>query len=260
VKTVIGAAAHSDDINQYRETLFSLPVIEIENYLFPGFADAAELELQKIKEVVHGYTGSLVLSGPYIDLNPASPERLVLEACRQRFSQAHRMAQALGASEIIFLSTFIPIIYLKGYEEDWCARSISFWRSFMQDVDDRITISLGNTFEFHPAYLCRIAEAVGRPNFHLALDVGHFLVYSRMQWVEWLSMISPYCHVVYVHSNLGQTGADTHDEPYTGILTGGMLLQARDELPPDIRWIVKINNKAGLISSLVWLQDTFGST
>jgi len=256
-KPLIGAALHSDQISTYKQLLFTLPVLEIENFLFPGFSDSEFLHNYEIKESLKAYSGKILLSGPYIDLNPGSPERLVIEACRTRMTQAYRFAFELGAREIIFLSTFLPFIYLPAYEEDWCQRSAQFWQEFIDSVDARITISLCNTFEFHPDYLCRIAKNINRPNFKLAFDVGHFLVYSRMDLPDWLNAIQPYCQTVYMHSNLGTM--DTHDEPYMGKLTAEMVYRIFKQLNPDTVWIIKTFSKENLISSIAWLEKCVSS-
>lgn len=247
----IGCGVHSDSLAIHHDMLFALPVIEIENFLFPGFADRAQMELPRVKAALDGYNGAVVVSAPYIDLNPGSPERLTIEAARLRFEQTYAFAQALGTSEIIFLSTFIPIIYLSAYEDDWVARSITFWRSFMEIVDPGVMISLGNVFEFRPDYLVQIAGEVNRPNFRLTFDLGHFLVYSRIELAGWLAKIAPYCSTVYVHSNNGQM--DTHDEPYIGSLRPDQIALVAKVLAPDARFIIKAINKETTGQSVDWV-------
>ncbi len=248
-----GASVHSDSIAPHRADLFQLDVIDLENYLFPGFADHTQDALPAIRDALAGYRGELVISGPYIDLNPGSPERLNVEATRTRFTQAVDFACALGAVEVVFYSPFLPIIYLSAYEEDWVTRSITFWKSFMEGVDPAITLSLANTFEFHPYYLARIVEAVARPNLKLALDIGHFLVYSRIDLALWMQKIGPHCSTVFVHSNNGEV--DTHDDPGQGKLAACHLTQVARYVPDDTRFIVKTNNKEFMAHSVKWVKD-----
>lgn len=197
-----------------------------------------------------------MLSGPYIDLNPGSPERLIVEATHQRFAQSHQFARSLGAMEIVVLSSFLPFVYLSFYEEGWVTRSVAFWRSYLDNVDPSITISLGNTFEFRPEHLVRVVEAVNRPNFRLTFDLGHFLVYSKVDLETWLRQIAPHCSTVYVHSNDGSI--DTHDEPFTGVLRSEHLAQVAAALPATTRFLAKMNNKATLGQSVKWIEDCIG--
>jgi len=248
-----GASVHSDSITPHWADLFKLDVIDLENYLFPGFADCAQETLPAIRTALAGYSGEILISGPYIDLNPGSPERLNVEATRTRFTQALDFACALGAVEIVFYSPFLPIIYLSAYEEDWITHSITFWKSFMADVDPAITISLANTIEFHPYYLARIVEAVARSNLKLTLDIGHFLVYSRIDLALWMQKIGPYCSTVFVHSNNGEM--DTHDDPGQGKLAACHLTQVARAVPDNPRFIVKTNNKNFMVQRLQWVKE-----
>jgi sugar phosphate isomerase/epimerase len=248
----IGCGIHSSEIPTYRQDLFALPLVEVEDYLDPAFADHDQDRLPAITAMMADYGGTRILSGPYIDLNPGSPDTLIRAATRQRCVQAQRFATSFGASEIVYLSTFIPIVYLASYEEGWVARSVAFWCSYLDELDPRITISLGNTFEFTPELLVRVVEGVGRPNFRLALDLGHFLVYAKVDLEEWLRQIAPYCATVYVHSNDGRR--DTHDEPYRGRLTGPQVAQVAAALPSSTAFIVKMTNKASIGQSIAWVK------
>lgn len=248
----VGCSIHSEHIPAYKEVLFGLPVIEIEDYLYTGFADRDAEELPRVKEALQGYDGEIILNAPYIDLNPGSPERLVIEATRQRFQQAYEFAVALEAKEVISHSTFLPIVYLDFYEEDWISRSIDFWRLYMKIVDPAVTISLVNTFESHPDFLVRIVEAVDRPNFKLTFDLGHYLVYSQVDLDIWLQKFVPHCSTVYVHSNNGKV--DTHDEPFKGALRCEDVARVARAVPETARFMAKMSNKGTIAESVAWIR------
>ncbi len=248
----IGFGIAADDIPEHLDQLFRLPLIELEDFLFPGFADQSKQKLPGIKAILAGYPGEIALSGPYIDLNPGTPDRLVRRIVRQRFDQALDFASGIGAREIIFLSTFLPIIRLPVYEKDWVDRSVDFWGAFLESVDPGLTISLCNTFETHPGYLVRVVEDVGRQNFKLAFDLGHFLVYSEIDLPDWLEQIAPACSTVYVHSNDGKV--DNHVEPFKGLLQREQVAQLKRYLPEKTRLIAKPFNKATILESVAWLE------
>lgn len=250
----VGYGIHSSQISQYKNILFKQPVIEFEDCLTSGFLDDYQQEIPRIQEQLEEYSGEIVISGPYIDLNPGSPERLNAEITTKRFHQAYEFARAIHATEIVFLSSFIPIINLPAlYEEDWTTRSIMFWRAYMETVDDEMTISLGNTFEFFPDYLVRIANEVNHPQFKLALDLGHCLVYSKIPVNAWIDRVKDFCSTVYVHSNDGQV--DTHNEPFTGLLkdTNYVKLLAAN-LSSDTKYLAKSGNKVSLVESIRWIE------
>lgn len=251
----IGCGVHTDQIETYRKELFALPLIEVENYLYPGFADEMQTELPHIRDALAGYEGEILVSGPYIDLNPGSPERLVSEAAHSRFKQASEFALTLGASQLTFLSTYLPFIGLRYYDADWIARSIAFWQSFLDEINPELTIALGNTFEFDPDNLIRVVEGVDRPNFRLAFDVGHFLVYSQIGLSAWLDQIAEYCQTVYVHSNDGK--ADTHEEPFKGKLQSSDIALIGERLSAHTDYLLKATNKNTIRESATWLEAAF---
>ncbi len=249
----IGAAVMSNGLEPYREELFSLPVIEVEDALVPGFLDDPGSGIERVNSALEDYKGQIIASGPFIDLNPGSPEPLSADVTRRRYRQTYDFARAIRATEIVFLSSFIPIINKSTYDEDWVSRSIAFWRDYMHGIDSGVTVSLCNTFENFPDYLVRIAEAVDRPNFRLAVDLGHCLVYAETAMGRWAGLAGPHTTTVYVHSNDGET--DLHEPPFRGELGGRRYLElALPHLRDDVKLIAKMDDKRAIPASVDWIE------
>jgi sugar phosphate isomerase/epimerase len=249
----LGAGISSQQISSLADLLSELDVLELEDYLNPAEFSMLDGRYGAAKDQLAAFRGEVVLSGPYIDLNPGSPDALVRETCFRRFRHALDWARQFGAHEIIFCSTFIPIIYLEFYEADWALRCADFWTEFMAEVPREITISLCNTFEFTPRWLSWVADKVNQPNFRLALDLGHFLVYSTIDLEVWLRQTAPYLSTVYVHSNHGQV--DEHLPPDQGVLTTAQVALAARYAAPDARFILKPFDKTCLQQNLAWLRQ-----
>ena len=247
----IGCAASSNDLST-GSGLLQQSVLELEDYLFAGFADRDEEQLPAITNSLAGYTGRLVVSAPYVDLNPASPDVLIRSAARQRFEQACRFSLAIGANDIVFLSTYLPFIALDFYDEDWLERSIAFWQGFIEASHPDLTFILTNTFEFHPGFLVSLAEQLNCSKFRLGFDLGHFLVYSKISLETWVEAVKPWCHLVYVHSNDG--ARDTHDAPGEGKLTREMFSHVAAELGKDVIFLAKQCDKTKSGASIDWMQ------
>jgi sugar phosphate isomerase/epimerase len=248
-----GYAIGSDQVATYKPQLFRLPVLALDDFLITGFPDQAQARLPEIKQLLAGYGGEIVVAGPHVDLNPGSPDRLVIEVVQKRYEQALAFAAEIGAREIMFLSSFIPIIGLAAYEDPWVSGSIQFWKSFMDAVSPSMTVSLANLFEFRPEFMLRVVEGVGHPNFKITLELGHFLVYSKIGLVDWLQKIAAHCSTVYVHSNNGQI--DTHDEPYRGVLKREDIALIGRMLAPDTRLIVQVFNKSAIAECIAWVEE-----
>jgi len=248
----LACAARSDQLTRYGAQLRRLPGIEIEDWLDPTFPERAEVAVPVLQEALAGYQGRILLSGPFIDLNPGSAERLVRKATRQRFQECYGFARAIGASEIIFLSSYLPLINLPFYDRGWLDQSVAFWSAYLEELDTQVIVSLCNTFEYHPDLMLKVVEAVNRPQFRLGFDLGHFLVYGREPLSEWLRKTAARTSSVYVHSNDGHV--DTHDEPSRGVLTRQQMQRVVAAVGPDANVILKMNNKDSLERSVAWME------
>jgi sugar phosphate isomerase/epimerase len=110
-----------------------------------------------------------------------------------------------------------------------------------------------NTFEYEPTNLIEIVETLNRPRLGLAFDIGHCLVWGRMDLIAWYRRIRDKCRVVYVHSNDGQ--ADAHQSIRTGKLAElGLLQGLRAELRTDSIVILKYFEKAGIQTDIEYLD------
>lgn len=252
VRPQIACAVRSGELSKYAAQLKSLPAIEIEDWLDPTFPERAGGAIPVIQESLAGYEGRILLSGPFIDLNPGSAERLVQKATRQRFEECHEFAHAIGAREIIFLSSYLPIINLPFYDKGWVEQSVTFWRAYLDASGAEIAISVGNTFEYHPDLMLRVVEEVNRPNFRMTFDLGHFLVYGKEPLGEWLRKTVERTSCVYVHSNDGRV--DAHQEPGKGMLTCEQFRQVSEAVEPGTTMILKMRDKESLSRSMAWVK------
>ena len=246
----ISCAVRSDQLPQYLSELVSLPAIEIEDWLDPTFPE-------RISCCTRRATGASRLSWANPALWPVyrSQPRFVREAHSKgneatfrrvlQVRRRHRRARD-------YLSLFLPPdhqpIFLR---QGWLTQSVAFWRSYLNGVDPQMTVSLCNTFEYHPNLMLKTAEEVGRPNFRLAFDLGHFLVYARESLADWLRPTASRISSVYVHSNDGKV--DTHDELGRGALTCEHVNQVAAALGPDANLVLKLSNKESIGRSMAWL-------
>ena len=66
---LVGCGIHSRDLTSYQREVFALPLLELENYLNPDFAEHDREALPLIQQQLEQYKGSLMLSSPYkVDL------------------------------------------------------------------------------------------------------------------------------------------------------------------------------------------------
>ena len=216
--------------------------INIENPLHPGYLDGnLQVDLEYLRQVC---PQRLVFDGPYIDLNLGSPEPKARQLAMEKARQAIDLARQCQAETVVFLSTFLPFIGLDFYERGWIEESIRSWSIILQDAPP-VQIALCNTFEYHPANLVEIVDRVDHPRLELAFDVGHCLVWGKLDVVEWYRQVRERCRIVYLHSNNGQ--ADEHRSIRSGLVAEKNILPAlANELRSDSLVILKYFNLDGI--------------
>lgn len=147
---------------------------------------------------------ALTLHGPFLDLNPASYDSLVMDAAWQRFSQAYEAAAALSAKKIIFHTCRIPLIC---YVEGWAEHMADFWNAFLEKHGD-IPIAIENVFDEAPEPIADFASRIAAENFSLCLDVGHANCFSKVSLSHWIDTLAPWITHLHLHDNLGN--CDSH--------------------------------------------------
>jgi sugar phosphate isomerase/epimerase len=224
--------------------------INIENPLYPGYLDGDCTD--DLEHLQRECRQRLVIDGPYIDLNPGSPEPAARRLAQEKILAAIAYAQQGRAEEIVFLSTFLPFIGLESYEHGWVEESVRSWKAILEKAGD-LRISLCNTFEYDPTYLIEIAAALDDARFGLAFDVGHCLVWGKLDPLEWYRRVRDRCRVVYLHSNDGRT--DRHESIRSRTLaTGDLLAGLGRELREDSIVVLKYFAKATVSEDIDYLH------
>ena len=123
----------------------------------------------------------------------------------KRYRQSIDLALSYGIRKIVIHSGFIPQIY---FPQWFIPESIQFWKSFMHDVPEDVTICLENVMELSPGLLPEIAEGVGDRRLQLCLDIGHaFSRHPAIPLERWIDAFAPYLAHVHIHDNNGDQDA-----------------------------------------------------
>lgn len=232
------------------DVLSEIDIINIENPLYPNYLNSdysADVEAF-LKE---NYGKAIITDGSYIDLNPGTPEKDIKEIVMSKVQQSIDFATSVGSDEVIFLSTFLPMIGVDFYDNGHIDNSISFWGEILA-TNGNIRISLCNIFEYTPNILLEIVKGVNNHNFGLAFDIGHAFAYGKITLKEFYESMEPYCKSVYLHSN--RKNADEHLDIFEGDLLKSGQFQDVFPLLRDKNIILKLFDKTKIhenISALV---------
>lgn len=188
-----------------------------------------------------------VLHGPFNELFPCAIDPRARELAWFRFRQAVDMARRYGASRVVIHGGFVPRVY---YDVWYVEQSKNFWRKFISEVPENITICLENVLEYRPQLLLDIVRRVDDPRLRLCLDVGHANVYSVVPVETWLEQCAPFlCHF-HIHNNFGD--ADDHRSLPEGTIPMPQLLSRMEELCPDATCTLELPEAE---VSLLWLLE-----
>lgn len=185
--------------------------------------------------------------GPFNELFPCAIDPKARELARERFRQAIVFAQNYGAEKLVLHGGFNPWIY---YPQWYVEQSILFWRAFIQEVPDSVTICLENVMEQTPEMLLEIIRTVDDPKFQLCLDIGHCNVYSKVPVQDWLSACVPYLAHLHIHNNCGSE--DTHSPLNAGTIPIREVLQYVQQRCPDITATLELPQSK---PSVQWLLE-----
>ena len=90
------------------------------------------------------------------------------------------------------------------------AQSVAFWREFLPEVPEHMTIALENVMDPGPDMLAQIMAQVDDPRLGVCLDVGHAnTTVSSTAVMDWIAPLIPWLRHVHLHNNSG--GWDLHD-------------------------------------------------
>jgi len=144
----------------------------------------------------------LTFHAPFVDLAPGGFDPRVLEVTRFRFSQVMKLADKVGPRQIVFHPGFDEFRFAFR-EELWIENSLRVWGELLEAASRVHTrVCLENVFDTRPDHLAQLREKLGK-ELGFCLDVGHFLIFSRVTLQEWLDAFSDGLFELHLHDNDG---------------------------------------------------------
>lgn len=146
--------------------------------------------------------GHLWLHAPFAELCPCAIDPLVRQVTAERYRQAIAAARRLGINRVVIHDGFIPFVY---FPEWFTEQSIRFWKAFLPQVPEDMTLALENVMDGNPYMLADVLASVGDPRLGVCLDVGHAnTTVSKTPVMDWIAPLSPWLRHVHLHNNLGE--------------------------------------------------------
>lgn len=150
------------------------------------------------------------IHGNFIDVNPASSDILISEISQKRCIDSCRLAEALGAKNVVFHCSCAP--FLRGeYLSQWAKNCSNFYNRLLDEYD--LNIFIENAFDINPEPLKMLMNNLKSKRFGVCLDVGH-ANYSKVSLEKWFDDLGEY--IKYLHLSNNDGIFDDHSSVYNG--------------------------------------------
>lgn len=211
--------------------------LEVGDFASPNLLDGTWLEqLSSTRELIAQYSGPMSLHGPFLDLNPVSPEPGLRRLTSERYRQALQAASTLGARHLVLHTQFNCNLRQPDYPGNWIAGNMRFWEKLLPQAEAAgITILLENMWDPCPDFLAELLARVDSPWLKACLDTGHANLFSRVPLTTWAETLGD--HLVHLHLSDNRGGWDEHLAAGAGSIDFAPLLTrlAQRSAPP---WLV----------------------
>ena len=221
--------------------------VEIAEFCTAWNMDEHLAETEQTLETTLAGISRRVFHGPFNELFPCAIDPKARELARLRYRQAFVLARRYGAEKVVLHGGYNPWLY---YPQWYIAQSIRFWKDFLTEIPEGITVCLENVMEETPEMLLSIVQAVDDPKIRLCLDVGHSNAYSQIPVLQWLETSSPCLSHLHIHNNNGS--GDTHSPLDAGTIPVRELLRRRQRLCPGVTVTLELPDSR---HSVRWLLE-----
>ncbi len=239
-RKILKAIGTIDELNI--EELNSINVgVEIQDFTEPNLSlDEINIIIDKYKERLKGFNNIKALHGPFLDLKPSSPDKLIREVSYNRYLYTINAAKELDIDYLIFHSQINPYLNQPSLRKLNNIQNKEFWLETLKEVPDyKGIILLENIFEETPSMLKELIETINLPNIKINLDIGHAKL-GKVSLEEWIKELKDYILYIHVHSNDGLY--DIHQSPHQEEIEKLYYILDKYCLNPVLSLEYKVNN------------------
>ena len=179
--------------------------------------------------------GLRTLHAPYNELFPMAIDQKVVAVAYERYDAAWQYCLRFGAKKMIVHANYVEDLYFPSW---FTQRHTEFWRRFLDEHPEDVTICIENVMERTPELLLPILQKVNDPRLRMCLDVGHTNL-SKVAPIDWLKACAPFISHYHIHNNNGRLteGNGSVDDKHAALDKGNIdmfaLLKTAEELTPD---------------------------
>lgn len=187
--------------------------VEIQDFTQPELLDFGwEDRVKEYEKVLDGFSNTISIHGPFLDLKPISPDSTIREASYQRYLATLNIAKRLNADYCVFHSQINPWLNEPRIKDLNNNLNREFWGKILKEVGDfKGTILIENIFEDDPILLKELMDTIDFPNIKVCLDIGHAKLRTNKVLEDWIRVLKDEIRYIHLHWNEGIY--DEHNRP-----------------------------------------------
>jgi sugar phosphate isomerase/epimerase len=157
---------------------------------------------------------SYTFHAPFMDLAPGGVDSKIRRATQERLEHVLHLAALIRPTTVVFHPEYDPWRHDEVFDL-WFHGSIEMWTPLVQEAEKiGVTLALENIFDQEPKILKKLLDAINSPRCGFCFDTGHWLIFSKRDWHEWIAVLEGRLVEVHLHDNNGKK--DQHLPPGDG--------------------------------------------
>jgi sugar phosphate isomerase/epimerase len=164
-------------------------------------------DFSRIAAALRKYSRSVTFHGPFIDLNPGSPDSAVRRVTEQRFDQLLELVPLFKPISVVCHAGYDAKRY-DYFKDAWLEASLEVWSRLADRLaENGARLMLENVYEHGPEDMRTHFERLKRHGVGFCLDAGHVSAFSQTELDIWLEVLGPYLGQLHLHDNFGSSDA-----------------------------------------------------
>jgi sugar phosphate isomerase/epimerase len=186
-----------------------------EIYLSSATLDTCQdADVRQLGDALKKAGRSYTFHAPYMDLAPGGVDSKIRKATRERLKHVLHLAALIRPEIVVFHPEYEQWRHGEAFDL-WFQGSVEMWSPLVKEAERYgVTLALENVFEQGPETIKRLLEKINSPHLGFCFDTGHWLLFSKKDWHEWLDVLGDRLVEVHLHDNDGEV--DQHLPPGDG--------------------------------------------
>lgn len=181
--------------------------IEVMAFAFPHILDSDwRGTMEEYARLLEPVPGPITMHGPFMDMVSGSPDERVNAVTYHRYSHAIRIAEQIGAQQVVFHANYIGLLHNEFYRTGWHQRNVDFWGPLGDYAAEHgVLVAIENMWEYDPTIIANLLKELEHPFLKACLDVGHAHLFSdrNFRFNYWLEVMEPWIIELHMNNNNG---------------------------------------------------------